>query len=872
MGCSSWNRALALCTLAGAASCGGAPVDAINEGHALATATVDLREAARRPQSEPPRMALPHFRPPRRAERATIHAPAGEPVNPFGAPLLARSAVPLVSNFDGLDESGGHFAPADPAGAVGPNHLLVAVENRLQIQTKTGSGLVTLTFASFFQPVLGSNNVVTHPHVAYDPTGQRWIFIAESFTLNTNTASNGSILLAVSQTSNPTGSWNLFRVAVDANNSNLIGEAPTLGFNRSWIAVSTNVFDDSTFQLVSVRLFVFDKAAAYAGQGSGAHTTFSSAPITPSEDFGIAPAITLDATSNTLYLVEDFDGTSGTLRLFRLSGAAGSPVLTRLADVPVSGLPVWADSPLDASGTGDFIPQKGSSADINAGDSRFNQVVVRNGQLWAAHNVYLPCTSPDGAGGCGTSGPTHAAAQWLVIDPSKSSVLNAGRIEDSTASQTQGAHYFFPSIMPNKFGDALIGFSVSGVSQYASAGYSMRLGFDPANTMRDPSVYKSGLAPYDVTPDFGTNRWGTYSATAVDPSDDVTLWTLQEFAQQPASTSLFGTWWAKLTVDCTAKPDGFECDDGSIPDSCSTLSCRSGVCGAAPIACSPLDACHTAGTCSMGACSNPLKECPTNSNPCLTNVCSLSAGGCAAVSNDDGSACTPTNANLCFASFSCQAGTCTGQSAVVCNRPPDACHQATGSCAPSSGVCSYANKSDGTACPGGVCQAGSCSTPPDLAGASPVDGTSASRDASVPPDASATASDLATAPGDAATPYGDALATIADATAAQDLALTAADAMPGVDAITGAPVADLAVAAIPPGGASPGGCGCHVAGRSSLPSGSAMTALAALVLALARRRRRALAHRRVDARSAMRESFAASTRGRREHPLRGPSE
>src|ERR1019366_1097962 len=48
----------------------------------------------------------------------------------------------------------------------------------------------------------------------------------------------------------------------------------------------------------------------------------------------------------------------------------------------------------------------------------------------------------------------------------------------------------------------------------------------------------------------GSNRWGDYSATLVDPVNDLDFWTIQEYAATPPSnrTGAFGTWWAQVTA------------------------------------------------------------------------------------------------------------------------------------------------------------------------------------------------------------------------------------------------------------------------------------------------------------------------------------
>ncbi len=137
------------------------------------------------------------------------------------------------------------------------------------------------------------------------------------------------------------------------------------------------------------------------------------------------------------------------------------------------------------------------------------------------------------------------------------------------------------------------------------------------------------------------------------------------------------------TKDCSnpPRPNGTGCDDRNRCTQ--TDTCQGGVCvGAQPVACLPLDQCHTFGTCdpSTGACSNPGK---TNGTPC-----------------DDGDICTNGDA--------CENGICSGQP-VVC-QAQDLCHT-PGTCDPATG-CSNPVKPDGTVCGDqctqGVCRAGSC--------------------------------------------------------------------------------------------------------------------------------------------------------------------
>src|SRR5206468_1764258 len=121
-----------------------------------------------------------------------------------------------------------------------------------------------------------------------------------------------------------------------------------------------------------------------------------------------------------------------------------------------------------------------------------------------------------------------------------------------------------------------------------------------------------------------------------------------------------------------AKSDGAACSDG---DACTQAdTCQAGACtGGNPVACTAQNQCHVAGVCdpASGPCSNPAKADGTACN--------------------DGDACTQTD--------TCQAGTCTGGSSVVCTAE-DQCHDA-GTCDPATGSCSSPAKPDGTTCDDG---------------------------------------------------------------------------------------------------------------------------------------------------------------------------
>ncbi len=459
-------------------------------------------------------------------------------------PLTGRSSALLDDESDGFDPGddspssqrrhrvrkadfpggtdNGSVTPPDTQGTVGPNHLMAVLNSNVTIETRTGVVLSSVPIASFWSSL--GINWAFDPRVLFDRYSDRWIISAGA-----NAASpTACILIGVSQTNDPTGGWNLYKVSVDANGASW-ADYPTLGFNGDWIVVQANVFTVSQGAYVGSYVYAFDKAGLYAG-GAGQYTVFHDPT-----GFTDYPAVTHDNTLATEYLVQNWSGRGGTLRISAITGRVGSEVLTTGVAFPKSAK-AWNDS----AAVTNFAPQLGSASGIDTDDDRIENCVYRNGSLWAAQTVFLPAT--------GT--PTRSSAQWWQINTASGSVgvvQQLGRRDDSTGH----FDYAYPTLDVNANDDMMLGYSRFGATQYASANYSYRLHNDPPNTLEADTVFKSGEGPYFK--DFGTgdNRWGDYSNVAVDPINDLDLWTIQEYAG-PGNT--WGTWWGTIELRGNATP------------------------------------------------------------------------------------------------------------------------------------------------------------------------------------------------------------------------------------------------------------------------------------------------------------------------------
>jgi hypothetical protein len=441
--------------------------------------------------------------------------------------------------------------PPDTNGAVGPSHTMTVTNSYIRVHAKsTGVAALTLpeddTFGDtngFWAPVLPAGSTgVFDPRVVYDPFAGRWIFTAASDGEN----GNSSVCVATSQSSDPSGAWNLFRFDVDSGDA-LWADFPTLGFNKDWIFVSANMFTVSNDSFSRGQVYAFNKANLYAGSSAGSFVfTDSTIP------FGLQPAVTLDNTLSTEFLIRHANSAAATEKKSTITGAApAAPTLTVDTATVTSTLGGWSVP------SGEFLPQActspactGTARQIDVGDARILNAVVRtvggNTSLWFAQNITLP------AGGS----PTHAAAQWWQVDASSGSTTNViqqGRIEDSTATQTNGGNHFaYPTIAVNKNNDALVGYTRFSSSASPSAAYSFRAGTDTAGTLRDGVTFKGGAGYYEKTFGSSVNRWGDYSTTVVDPANDVNMWTEQEYADAPVGTGdgsgRWATWWGAIAL------------------------------------------------------------------------------------------------------------------------------------------------------------------------------------------------------------------------------------------------------------------------------------------------------------------------------------
>lgn len=474
------------------------------------------------------------------------YAPGPE-ANAPSAPSMIEAGSPLpVTNYEGMPDTPANsliFIPPDTQGAIGTdatNRIFSTCNNNYRVQNKTTGATISTTPMETFWASTGATGLFD-PRTLYDPYNNRWIVSAVS---NGQSAAS-SILIGVSQTSDPGGAYFLFRFDSDSANTRW-ADFPMVGFNTNWVAVSVNMFVTASGAFAEGRTLVLNYGSLRAGTASA--TYFTGIGL-----FCLHPAITYSSTQTTLYMVSLFNSATATYVVAEITGTPSTPSIAAPGGVQTRTGGAWL------SAGGNIMPQApepppGAGTQFLEAQDAFirSNPVFRNNSIYFVQTVGLPL-----------AGLTHTAVQWTRVNTA-GVFQEGGRIEDPAATNANGLPWYaFPSIAVNSMDDVLIGFSRFKSDDWVSAAYTYKDHTDPAGTTRIPYNFKLGEDFYFRDFGSGRNRWGDYSSTLVDPTDDLTMWTMQQYAETniygPGQNGTWGTWWARVRFSLTeADFDSFE--------------------------------------------------------------------------------------------------------------------------------------------------------------------------------------------------------------------------------------------------------------------------------------------------------------------------
>lgn len=348
----------------------------------------------------------------------------------------------------------------DPQIAVGGGYVLHGTNSGIIIYNKKGEFVQGVSQKCF--------NDGIDPKMFYDAHSKIFVFDMWWYY---DKAKKKPVNISVSETSDPTGAWNIYPVS---ETSEVDGGG--IGYSKKWIGYSFPGGSEQTFILKTADAKSGKPVTVYHFKGSLGHPVFVQDNI------------------DDLYFF-DIDGDDFVIRKIS-EDASGQPYCGLVARVPHH--LKYLDYPPQS-------PQKGTSQKVSSGDRNPKNIVLQNGCIWFSQAVNC-----DG----------RSAVQWHQVDAANGTIMQTGLIKSDTSN------YIQTTIAVNKKNDVLIGFQQAGENMFISPRFAYRKAKDRPGTIRKIVSVGEGRGAADGV------AWGDYSGSVVDGDNQKDLWTIQSIANE----------------------------------------------------------------------------------------------------------------------------------------------------------------------------------------------------------------------------------------------------------------------------------------------------------------------------------------------------
>ncbi len=406
----------------------------------------------------------------------------------------------IEQNFDGADASEGQATPPDPTGAVGPNHYVHAVNLVVKIFDKSGNLLAGPTFLGDF---LGSGNNSGDPIVLYDQLADRF-FVSQFDT------GNDSLIIGVSETSDPTGSYNVYEFPLDA-----FPDYPHYSVWPDAYYLTANKFSGNT-------TYALERDALIAGDPNPQIIGFNLPGVTNNPDTVFSPepanltgtSFPADVPGYIVYLQDD--GWSGVsfdhLKVWEIEldwDTTSNSTISSPLEIPTT--------PFEATfapfGTGD-VGQPGTSQKIDMIGGVISYAA--NYRSFGSYNSWLITFNVD------VDGNDTSGIRWIELRNDTSNDWSI--FQEGTYAPADGNSRFMGSAAMDAAGNIGLGFNIASPSLPAGIRYTGRFNGDPLGEM---TVAETTIVD-GVGVQSNTNRFGDYSHLTMDPNN-FTFWHTAEY-------------------------------------------------------------------------------------------------------------------------------------------------------------------------------------------------------------------------------------------------------------------------------------------------------------------------------------------------------
>jgi hypothetical protein len=418
-----------------------------------------------------------------------------------------------IVNIDGVSANSG-VCPPDTDGDVGPDHYFAVVNLKYAIYSKTGGLMLGPSNNSSVWSGMPNNSNDGDAIVLYDQQADRWLFT--QFSLPNYPNGPYYMMIAVSQTPDPTGSWYRYQFSFTH-----MPDYPKFGVWGDGYYLSVNRFvGGGSFQ--GVGAVAFERSKMLTGDASAEMILF-----------------TLPA-SNAAYCMLPADCDSefppaGTPNYFAYLNDSPDKIViykfttdwTNTANSTFNmgeGIPVASFNGIISGGG---IPQKGTSVKVDPLAGRLmNRLVYRQ---FSDHWSMV-------ANATVNVGSNVAGIRWWEFR--KTVPTQAWSNYQEGTYSPDGNCRWMGSIALDGDNNIAIGYSISSSTMYPSIRYTGRLNCDPLGEMTlEESGIMNGGGSQTNTWSGTPSRWGDYSRMTADPSSPNTFWYTQEYYQTTSSAN-----------------------------------------------------------------------------------------------------------------------------------------------------------------------------------------------------------------------------------------------------------------------------------------------------------------------------------------------
>ncbi len=398
------------------------------------------------------------------------------------------------------------YFPSDANGTIGPEHYMQTINTIYTIYDRAGNLLAGPAALNFlFYGTAGSNYNDGDPIALYDEQADRWLMAAFSVS-----GDNDYLLIAVSTSNDPTGSW--YKYSFDVAD---MPDYPKFGIWRDGYYVGTNTYGNWD-------IYVLQRSQMLAGLSPMGVAFDNPWRPGPSIDFHCVPPVDNDGTfapegSPGLFITLNDDavgGGSDELWILELDVDWATPAnstLSRSQQIAVASF----DSNFGTSWAN--ITQPDTTLKLDA----IPQVIMNPPQYrnFGDYETIVCCHTVD------VNNTDRAGIRWYELRRSGGgpwTIRQQGTYAPDAHSRWLG------SIMLNGSGELALGYSISSSTVYPGircTGQSSDAYAAASGTMDVPEeIIQNGL-------DFQkfTSRWGDYAAMQVDVHDDETFWFTSQY-------------------------------------------------------------------------------------------------------------------------------------------------------------------------------------------------------------------------------------------------------------------------------------------------------------------------------------------------------